>query len=61
MSEGATTLTVGSILACFYHNKPQLCKLINVSNGNDVEIEWMVGSYSEPWKIQKQKRCNMEK
>ena len=59
MPASITALTVGTIVACYLPKysaeEPQLGKLIN-GNTKDLEIEWMVGSYNDPWKIWKEKK-----
>lgn len=55
----AATLSVGTIISCFIprysDEEPQLGKVIDIGDGENVEVEWMVGSYSEPWRIWKEK------
>ena len=52
------TIEVGMIVACYMpkyaDEEPQLGKLVAVeNNSNSVLIEWMTGTYSEPWIIYK--------
>ena len=57
----ATTYTAGTIIACFMSQysdeEPQLGKLTKECDINceTFEIEWMLGMYSEPWQLWKQK------
>lgn len=56
----AVALSVGTIVACFIprysDEEPQLGKVISIREEENVEVEWMVGSYSEPWRIWKEKK-----
>ena len=36
--------------------EPQLGKVINIEDTENVEVEWMVGSYAEPWRTWKEKK-----
>ena len=52
------TIEVGMIVACYVSNyadeEPQLGKLVALDNSsNSAVIEWMTGTYSEPWIIYK--------
>lgn len=53
-------LSVGTIVACFIprysDEEPQLGKVINIGDDENVEVEWMIGSYAEPWRIWKEKK-----
>ena len=51
--------TAGTILVCYLSKysdeEPQLGKVVD-SQGDKLIIEWLVGSYSEPWTIWKKKK-----
>ena len=53
---------MGTIVACFLpkycDEEPQLGRVlkINEEENHDLEIEWLVGSYSESWTVWKQKK-----
>ena len=51
---------MGSIVACFLaeysDEEPQLGKIVNVPNDRSFEVEWMVGAYSEPWRIWRERK-----
>ena len=52
-------LKAGSIVACFlseYSEEPQLGTIVDIPDDTSFEIEWMVGTYSEPWKIWREKK-----
>ena len=55
------TYTEGTILACFLpeyaDEEPQLGRVTKEhdANDDDIEIEWMVGTYTEPWQLWKQR------
>jgi len=59
-----TTLAIksGAIIACYLQKyeqeEPQLGIVTNTpgNNSEEVEVEWMVGAYHEPWKLWKQRR-----
>ena len=48
------------IVACFLaeysDEEPQLGKIVNVPNHRSFQVEWMVGAYSEPWRIWREKK-----
>ena len=50
-----SSLKVGTIVACFLaeycDEEPQLGIIVNIPNHASFEVEWMVGAYSEPWRI----------
>ena len=50
------TIEVGMIVACYVADyadeEPQIGKLVALENGSAV-IEWMTGTYSEPWIVYK--------
>ena len=51
----------GTIVACFLKNyedeEPQLGCVTQFNKGDlDVELEWMVGAYSEAWSLWKKKK-----
>ena len=54
-------LTSGTVIACYIEEysdeEPQLGRVAKElrSNSNVVEVEWMTGAYSKPWKIWKEK------
>ena len=47
-------------MACFVaeysDEEPQLSKIVNVQNDRSFEVEWMVGTYSEPWRIWRERK-----
>lgn len=55
-----SSLKVGTIVACFLaeysDEEPQLGKIVNVPDDRSFEVEWMVGTYSEPWRIWREKK-----
>lgn len=57
-----TKVTVGTTIACFLpkysDEEPQLGRVLKVNEGenHNLEIEWLVGSYSETWRVWKQKK-----
>ena len=57
----AAKYAAGTILACYMEQysdeEPQLGKLTKEYdlNSENFEIEWMIGTYSEPWQLWKQK------
>ena len=63
-------LKCGMLVACFIpkykEEEPQIGTVVSVpdKNGN-LEIEWMTGTYSEPWmtcqKKSSRKKCTMER
>ena len=46
---------MSTVVACYLpkYSDEEVAKLSNVG---DLEIEWMVGSYNDPWKIWKEKK-----
>ena len=54
-------LKSGTVIACFIEEysdeEPQLGRVAKElrSNSNVVELEWMIGAYSRPWKLWKEK------
>ena len=55
-----SSLKVGTIIACFLaeycDEEPQLGKIVNIPNHTSFQVEWMVGAYSEPWRIWREKK-----
>jgi len=56
--EQSTEVTLGTIVACFLlkcsNEDPQLGRVLEVDEGNNLEVEWSVhsiGSYSETWRV----------
>ena len=52
----ADTLEIGMVVACYlscYTNEePQIGQVLSLSdNSESVVIEWMTGTYSEPWTL----------
>ena len=54
-----TEITAGTYVACYLQKycdeEPQLSKVVCI-DGEQLEVEWLVGSYSEPWTVWKEKR-----
>jgi len=52
-------LQPGTIVACYLSKyedeEPQIGK-VTLTDSDEIEVEWMVGTYSEPWQIWKQKQ-----
>lgn len=52
-SEMPTILQVGTVVACFLDKykdeEPQLGVITGMHDESFVEVNWMTGSYSEPW------------
>ena len=52
----------GVVIACFLNEyddeEPQLGRVTEDpgANSGEVEVEWMVGAYSKPWKVWKQRK-----
>ena len=48
------------IVACYVpeysDEEPQLGKIVNVQNDRSFEVEWMVGTYSEPLRIWRERK-----
>ena len=61
ISVGEAELQPGTVVACYLSKyedeEPQIGKItLTDSDSDEIEVEWMVGTYSEPWQIWKQKQ-----